>query len=99
VALPVLWGAIAFVFLSAGIKRQVKQLRIIALAVLALTLIKLFTYDIKDVSEAGKIIAFIILGIVLLVMSFMYQKIKALILEEDQTATVSNIIIDEKRID
>jgi uncharacterized membrane protein len=99
VALPVLWGAIAFVFLSAGIKRQVKQLRIIALALLALTLIKLFIYDIKDVSEAGKIIAFIILGIVLLVLSFMYQKIKPIILEEDQTATVSNIIIDEKRID
>lgn len=86
VALPIAWAIIAFTFLSIGIKRQLKSLRIIALALLALTLLKLFVYDINDVSEAGKIIAFIILGIVLLVMSFMYQKIKALILSEENTA-------------
>ncbi|MGZ3901545.1 MAG: DUF2339 domain-containing protein, partial [Bacteroidia bacterium] len=83
IALPMLWGAIAFAFLSVGIKKQLKPLRIIALVLLAVTLMKLFTYDINDVSEAGKIIAFIILGIVLLIMSFMYQKIKALILSEE----------------
>jgi len=83
IALPILWGLIAFMFLSVGIKRQIRQMRVMALALLALTLLKLFTYDIKDVSEAGKIIAFIILGIVLLIMSFMYQKIKAIILNEE----------------
>lgn len=100
VALPILWGAIAFAFLSVGIRQQVKQLRIIALVLLALTLIKLFTYDIKDVSEAGKIIAFIILGVVLLVMSFMYQKIKALIMEEDKNEqTGLNLNADEIKAD
>jgi uncharacterized membrane protein len=84
IALPVTWGIIAFTFLSRGIKRQLKSLRIMALVLLAITLIKLFTYDINNVSEAGKIIAFIILGIVLLVMSFMYQKIKALIMSEEK---------------
>ncbi|MCW3077913.1 MAG: hypothetical protein JWO32_2522 [Bacteroidetes bacterium] len=93
VALPILWGSIAFAFLSLGIKYQLKQLRIISLVLLAVTLVKLFTYDINDVSEAGKIIAFIILGVVLLIMSFMYQKIKALILSEE---TPSNENIDLK---
>ncbi|MBI2723209.1 MAG: DUF2339 domain-containing protein [Bacteroidetes bacterium] len=93
IALPILWGVIAFVFLSSGIKLQLKQLRIMALLLLALTLLKLFIYDINNVSEAGKIIAFIILGVVLLIMSFMYQKIKALILSEE---SLNNNITDHE---
>lgn len=89
-ALPILWGIIAFVFLSIGIRKQLKQLRIMSLVLLAITLLKLFIYDIKDVSPAGKIIAFIILGVVLLIMSFMYQKIKAIILSEEAETTEKN---------
>ena len=85
VAWPVTWGAIAFIFLNIGIKKQLRQLRIIALVLLAITLLKLFCYDIKDVSEAGKIIAFILLGVLLLVMSFMYQKIKAILLQDESS--------------
>ena len=69
------------------IKKQIKVLRIVSLALLAITLIKLFLYNIKNVSEAAKIIAFIMLGLVLLVISFMYQKIKAIILWDEQTNT------------
>jgi uncharacterized membrane protein len=87
IGLPIAWGLIAFIYLSVGIRKQIKALRIIALALLAVTIVKLFTYDINNVSEAGKIVAFIILGIVLLVMSFMYQKIKALIMDEEKNST------------
>lgn len=83
-ALPVSWGLISFALLSFGIKRQIRPLRILALVLLAATLIKLFFYDIKDVSEAGKIVAFILLGVLLLVMSFMYQKIKAILMDDSQ---------------
>ncbi|MBA3665161.1 MAG: DUF2339 domain-containing protein [Bacteroidetes bacterium] len=103
IALPILWGAIAFVLLSVGIKRQLKELRIMALVLLAITLVKLFTYDINNVSEAGKIIAFIILGVVLLIMSFMYQKIKALILSEenntDESPAINPLTADENPTD
>jgi uncharacterized membrane protein len=87
IGLPIAWGLIAFIYLSTGIRKQIKALRIIALALLAVTIVKLFAYDINNVSEAGKIVAFIILGIVLLVMSFMYQKIKALIMDEEKNTT------------
>jgi uncharacterized membrane protein len=83
--LPVLWGILSFVFLLWGIKKQIKQLRIIALALLGLTILKLFVYDISNVSETGKIIAFILLGILILVISFIYQKIKVLVIDEDKT--------------
>ncbi|OPB91590.1 DUF2339 domain-containing protein [Elizabethkingia occulta] len=79
---PILWGALSFVFLIIGIKKQNKQLRIIALALLGITIIKLFLYDIKNVSETGKIIAFILLGVLILIISFVYQKIKKLVIDE-----------------
>jgi len=52
----------------------------------------LFVYDIKNVSETGKIVAFILLGILILIISFVYQKIKKLVVD-DSTA---NSTIDEK---
>lgn len=82
---PILWGIFAFVFLIIGIKRQSKTLRIISLSLLGLTIIKLFVYDINNVSETGKIIAFILLGVLILIISFVYQKIKKLVVDEAPT--------------
>lgn len=76
---PILWGVLSFIFLIIGIRRQIKQLRIVALSLLGITVIKLFAYDINDVSETGKIIAFILLGVLILIISFVYQKIKKLV--------------------
>lgn len=79
---PILWGLIAFYLLQLGIKRRKKPIRIAALSLLGLTILKLFIYDIKNASKGGKIGAFILLGVVLLVVSFTYQKIKSIILED-----------------
>ncbi len=87
IGFPILWGMLAFLFLFIGMKKHNKTFRIVSLLLIAITLLKLFTFDIKDASEAGKIIAFIILGIVLLIISFMYQKIKALLLADDKNKT------------
>ncbi len=79
---PILWGVFSFIFLIIGIKKQWKNLRIIALSLLGITIIKLFAYDIKNASETGKIIAFILLGVLILIISFVYQKIKKLVNDE-----------------
>lgn len=79
---PILWGVLSFVFLIIGIKKQNQPLRIIALSLLGISIIKLFFYDIKNVSETGKIIAFILLGVLILIISFVYQKIKRLVVDE-----------------
>lgn len=84
IGFPILWGLLAFAYLWIGMKKQNKTLRIVALVLIGVTLFKLFVFDIREASEAGKIIAFIILGIVLLIISFMYQKIKALLLDDDK---------------
>lgn len=84
VVYPILWGVLAFAFLIYGVKRNLKPVRIIALALLGITILKLFTYDIKDVSETGKIIAFILLGVLILTISFVYQKIKKLVVDNNE---------------
>lgn len=83
IGFPILWGILSFLFLFIGMKKSNKTFRVVALILIGIILLKLFTYDIKDASEAGKIIAFIILGVVLLIISFMYQKIKALLLDDN----------------
>lgn len=80
---PILWGLFSFIFLIIGIKKQWKNLRIIALSLLGLTIVKLFVYDIKNVSETGKIVAFILLGVLILIISFVYQKIKKLVVDAE----------------
>jgi hypothetical protein len=84
---PILWGILSFALLIFGIKKQWKQLRIIALSLLGLTIVKLFLYDINNVSETGKIIAFILLGVLILIISFVYQKIKKLVVDENQNTS------------
>jgi Predicted membrane protein (DUF2339) len=100
---PVLWGIFAFVFLIFGIKKQNKTLRIIALSLLGLTIVKLFLFDISNVSETGKIIAFILLGILVLVISFVYQKIKVLVTDdkipEENPIITIDTINDENKTD
>ena len=87
---PILWGILSFILLIVGIKQQWKQIRIIALSLLGLTVLKLFIYDINNVSETGKIIAFILLGVLILIISFVYQKIKKLVVEDANTLSDEN---------
>jgi len=88
---PILWGVLAFVFLIFGIKKQMKTIRVIALSLLGLTIVKLFVYDISNISETGKIISFILLGILILIISFVYQKIKVLVIDENKPTTTDEI--------
>jgi len=87
---PILWGAFSFIFLIIGIKKEWKNVRIIALTLLGITIVKLFLYDIKNVSETGKIIAFILLGVLVLVISFVYQKIRKLVVDEASEKTTQD---------
>ena len=80
--MPVLWGSIAFLFLIFGIKQQSRILRIMALTLLGITIVKLFLYDIRNASETGRIIAFILLGVLILIISFVYQKLKVLVIDD-----------------
>ncbi|MCW2121232.1 DUF2339 domain-containing protein [Flavobacterium sp. 7A] len=59
-------------------------MRIVAIVVLGITILKLFLLDISNTSETGKIIALILLGILILTISFVYQKIKILVQDDNK---------------
>jgi len=50
----------------------------------AVTLIKLFFYDIAELDTISKTVVFLSLGILLLIISFLYNKYKDLIFEKNE---------------
>jgi uncharacterized membrane protein len=77
---PILWGITSFSLIAIGLKKKIKHLRVISMSLFLVTLLKLFLFDITGISEGGKIAAFISLGMLLLVVSFMYQRLKRFLL-------------------
>jgi len=82
-ALPVLWGLISFAFMWLGMRYKEVTLRIVSLTLFSITLLKLFIFDIRNIPPAGKIAAFFCLGVLLLIISFMYQKVKKIIIADE----------------
>ncbi len=80
--LSILWGVSALLLIAWGIYQKKKHLRIGAIALFAVTLLKLFFYDMAELDTIAKTIAFVSLGILLLVISFLYNKYKHLIADE-----------------
>ena len=80
--LTILWSVCSFVMMWVGMKNHFRTLRIISLTLFTIILVKLFTYDIKNIPPGGKIAAFILLGVLLLVISFMYQRVKKIIIDD-----------------
>lgn len=79
--LTVLWGVFALFLISYGIFKAKKHLRIGAIVLLAITLLKLFLYDISHLDTLRKTIILVLLGIVFLIISFIYNKFKHTFLE------------------
>lgn len=82
--LTILWAVCSFALMWVGMKYKNKTLRIVSLSLFSLALLKLFFADLRGISEGGKIAAFILLGVLLLTVSFMYQKLKKMIIDDAQ---------------
>jgi uncharacterized membrane protein len=75
-ALSILWGAYALFLIIIGLWKNQKHIRITAIVLFGITLIKLFLYDMADMSTIAKTIVMMVLGILLLTASFLYNKYK-----------------------
>ena len=72
-ALSLLWTAYASVLIVVGIKRRTPAVRWQALVLFGLAVGKVFLYDSSYLDRFYRILSFLILGVVLLVVSFVYQ--------------------------
>ncbi|AHM63252.1 hypothetical protein D770_25035 [Flammeovirgaceae bacterium 311] len=77
--LSILWGVYALLVIGIGIGKKKKHLRIGAFVLFGITLLKLFFYDIAHLDTIAKTVVMVSLGILLLIISFLYNKYKHLI--------------------
>ncbi|MDF4204824.1 DUF2339 domain-containing protein [Maribacter sp. SA7] len=82
--LSILWGIYALLLIALGIWKKKKHLRIGAIALFSITLIKLFFYDISSLNTISKTIVFVSLGVLLLIISFLYNKYKHIISDDSK---------------
>ena len=75
-ALSILWGAYALGLIIFGLVKDLKFVRITAISIFGVTLIKLFFYDLSSMGTIAKTIVMMVLGVLLLVASFLYNKFK-----------------------
>lgn len=83
--LSIICGSYAVMLIVIGIWKKKQYLRVGAISLFGLTLIKLFFYDIAQLSTISKTIVMIVLGIMLLVTAFLYNKYKHVILGEESS--------------
>jgi len=80
--LSILWGVYALLLITLGIWKRKKHLRLAAMVLFGITLIKLFFYDLSHLTTISKTIVLVSLGLLLLLISFLYNKYKHLIADE-----------------
>ena len=73
-ALSVLWSIYAAVLMAAGFLRRAAAIRWLALALFAMTVVKVMLVDISALKQLYRIIAFLVLGVLLLVVAWGYHK-------------------------
>ena len=77
--MSVLWGIYALFLIVLGIWMRKKHLRLAAIILFGITLLKLFFYDLTQLDTLSKTIIFLSLGALLLIISFLYNKYRHLI--------------------
>lgn len=89
-SLSVIWTIYGGAMLVYGRLRQNQLLRWMALALLGLTTFKVFLVDLASLDRIYKVVSFLLLGLILLAVSYLYQKSRRRAVEADQGAPVVN---------
>jgi uncharacterized membrane protein len=72
--ISVTWAAYAMALIAIGFRRQSAPLRYLALALFGVTVAKMFAVDLLTLDGVYRITGFVVMGIVLLAASFLYQR-------------------------
>lgn len=85
VGFPIIWGVCSFALMIIGMQKKNRQVRIISLVLMGGVVVKLALLGFFGESQSGKIVAFVLCGVILLTVSFMYQKLRKIIMDDSQT--------------
>ena len=68
------WAVYAGILVAVGMRYHYPPVRYFAIALFALTLLKVFLIDIQSLGGIYRVIAFLVVGGILLLVSFLYQR-------------------------
>ncbi|MGE8534581.1 MAG: DUF2339 domain-containing protein [Chryseobacterium sp.] len=77
--LPIIWTILASIFIYMGLKKDIQEYNKVGFALIGLMVLKLYGYDVWQMDNISRISAFIALGIILLLSSFAFQRLKNII--------------------
>jgi len=83
-SLSVLWALYASLLTGVGIFKRIRGARILGILLLGATVLKVFLVDLSSLQTFYRIISFIVLGLLLLVVSYSYNRFKHFIFGEDE---------------
>ena len=69
-----LWMAYGAMLMIVGFWRRLASVRWQALVLIAATILKVFVYDVSQLDRVYRILSFVVLGVLLLAISFVYQR-------------------------
>lgn len=72
--LSLAWGVYGAVVIALGMRRQYAPLRYIGIAVIAVTALKVFFYDLWELGGIYRVVGFIGFGVLLVLVSYLYQR-------------------------
>jgi uncharacterized membrane protein len=75
--LSLTWAVYATVLVIVGLMRRYVPIRYFAMAVFAVTIVKVFAVDLSELDRIYRVLSIIGLGITLLVTSYLYQKLSS----------------------
>lgn len=79
----ILWAIYSSTLITFGILRKVKMLRIMGFSLFGITLMKLLI-DTVHMSLGYKLIVYISVGLILMIIGFLYQRFKQILFEDDK---------------
>lgn len=77
--LPIIWTILACIFIYTGLRRNSSEYNKIGFTLIGIMILKLYGHDVWEMDNVSRIIAFIILGVLLLLGSFTFQRLKNII--------------------
>lgn len=73
-ALSLLWTSYGIALMLIGVQRKMKLMRLQGLALFGIVVVKVFLYDLSFLQQFYRILSFVVLGLALLITSFLYHR-------------------------
>ncbi|MEK6916589.1 MAG: DUF2339 domain-containing protein, partial [Nanoarchaeota archaeon] len=70
------WSVLALIIMISGFSLRKKHLRMQGMIIFSITIVKVFLYDTRNLETIYRTVSYIVLGVILLLVSFIYTKYK-----------------------